>query len=69
MLQLWDIWCYISYGYVATVALNYTFQFYRMHKHINVIHEKDSFNKHLRNYMFYSVEVGSNVKSQVLAVL
>ena len=27
--------------------------------------KKDSFNKHLRDYMFYSAEVGSSVKNQV----
>ena len=32
-------------------------------------HEKDSFNIHFRNYMYYSAEVGSRVKNQVLVVL
>ena len=32
-------------------------------------HEKDSFNIHFRNYMYYSAEVGSRVKNQVLEVL
>ena len=49
----------MSQGYVTTVALNYTFHFYKMHKH-GVSHEKDSFNKHLRNYIFYSAEVLRN---------
>ena len=55
-------------SYVTTAALNYTFHFYKMHEH-SVIHEKDSFNKHFRNYTFYSVEVGSSVNNQVQAVL
>ena len=40
-----------------------------MHEHVSASHEKDSFNKHLKNYMFHSAEVGSSVKNQVLAVL
>ena len=34
-----------------------------------VSHEKDSFNKNLRNYNFDSEKVDSSVKNQVLAVL
>ena len=49
----------MSYGYVTTAALNYTFPSYKMHEH-SVSHEKDSFNKHLMNYMFYSAEVLRN---------
>ena len=49
MLQLWDVWCYLIKGYGTTVALNYTFHFYQMHEHGSVSHEKDSFNKHLKN--------------------
>ena len=40
-----------------------------MHEHVSASHKKDSFNKHLKNYMFHSAEVGSSVKNQVLAVL
>ena len=49
-------------SYVITFALDYTFHFYRMHEHVTVSHEKDSFNKHLSNYRFYSVKVDSSVK-------
>ena len=48
----------------STVAINYTFHFYRVRKHVSISREKDSFNTHLRNYMFYSAEVGSSVKNQ-----
>ena len=43
----------------STVAINYTFHFYRVREHVSI-----SFNTHLRNYMFYSAEVGSSVKNQ-----
>ena len=33
-----------------------------MHEHIKVTHEKDSFNKHLRNYRFNSSEVDHVLK-------
>ena len=56
-------------GYVTTVTLNSTFHFYKMHELISVSHERDSFNKHLRNYILYIVEVGSSAKDQALAVL
>ena len=49
--------------------LNYTIYCYRMHDHLRVSHEKDNFNKHLRDYRFCSAEVDSSVKNQVLEVL
>ena len=51
----------MSYSYITVVTLNYTFHFYRIHRHVTVSHEKDSFNKHLRNCRFYSAEVDSSV--------
>ena len=59
----------MSQGYITTLALYYTFHFYKMYENISVSHERDSFNEPLRSYMFYSAEVGSSVKNQVLAVL
>ena len=70
MLQLCDIWCKISLGYVSYFVLNYTFHFCRMHEHVSVSHEKDFTGlTDLMNYRFYSAKVDSNVKNQVLAVL
>ena len=51
----------MSYSYITVVTLNYTFHFYRIHGHVTVSHEKDGFNKHLRNCRFYSAEVDSSV--------